>query len=274
MATEEVTFGPYRLRLQQTKRTLWEGIIVGRAKERFAAPSRAGLIHKLQQAVMSGAKGFIGLDGARQRFLAAFPGGFDDPAYLSGESGERGRLLALAESVAAELPPERIDAPDAPETALGLFRASDLADHTAAAGLAEVLQGPDARRFLDIAAEFATGSVTRACKRANGELAGTGANTWVSLTFFPFFWRRGAHMILDPGLAQDFARRIGDPFQYACDAQPNPATYLALLEMCERVKDAVQDIGARDRIDILGFMRVVGGYTDANIRELATQREG
>lgn len=190
----------------------------------------------------------------RQRFLGTFPGGFEDPAYLA---GERGVALALAEKVSSELPLDSLDAAGAPAAALRLLGESDLVDPATKTRLAAVLEGPDARRYLDIAAGFATGSVTRACARSNAELDAAGVNSWEALTFFPFFWRKGAHMFLSPDFATRFARRIGDPFQYACDARPNPATYLALLEMCEQLKEAIADMGARDRIDLHAFMRVV-----------------
>lgn len=43
MATGGVSFGPHELRLRQTQKTPWEGIIVGRARASAVTPTRAGL---------------------------------------------------------------------------------------------------------------------------------------------------------------------------------------------------------------------------------------
>lgn len=103
--TEEIGFGPHRLRLRQSKADLWEGIIVGRAKERIAAPTRGSLLGKLQAAAMAGTRGYIGLDDARHRFLRIYPDGFSDPNYLGqGDLGMRGRIVALAERTQSDLP--------------------------------------------------------------------------------------------------------------------------------------------------------------------------
>lgn len=273
--TEEIVFGPHILRLRQSRDDLWEGIVVGRAKDRLAAPTRAGLLARLQDSVMERTTGFIGLDGARARFLRIFPGGFSDPVYLGkGEYGERDDKLALADRMRAELPLQRLAVAEAPEAALRLFQSVNLPDPFTKTRMADVLRGPKAPRFLAIAAEFAVGSVTRACAVLNAEFADEGVNTWVCLTFFPFFWRPEAHMFLKPDFTRRFAERIGDPFQFAYDGKPNPATYLALLQMARRVRPALTDLGPRDNIDIHGFMWAVTQYTDADVKNIAAVRGG
>lgn len=270
----DIPFGPHVLRIRQTKPTLWEGIIVGRAKDRFAAPTREELLTRLQQAAMADTKGFVGMEGARARFLTIFPQGFHDPYYIGvGKGGERDYKVELARRVQEELPLDRLSqVADAPEIARRLFQSINLADQFTKSKLADVLRGPKANRFLRIAAEFALGSVTRACAVANAELADEGVNTWVCLTFFPFFWRPDAHVFLKPEFTRQFAERIGDPFQFAYESRPNPETYLALLQMTERLRRELADLGPRDNIDLHSFMFATNEYTEADVRRIVQQR--
>lgn len=272
--TEEIGFGPHRLRLRQSKADLWEGIIVGRAKERIAAPTRGSLLGKLQAAAMAGTRGYIGLDDARHRFLRIYPDGFSDPNYLGqGDLGMRGRIVALAERTQSDLPGQGPRDSCAAELASELLSASELPDTATRTFLCDLLRGPKASQFLEIAAEFGFGSVTRACERMAAEFPEDKADSWVSLTHFAFLWRPEAHAFLKLDAAKRFAERIGDPFQYACEPFPNPATYLECLRMTRRVWRAVADLGPQDNIDLHCFMHATATYSSAEVARLAGMRE-
>lgn len=99
------------------------------------------------------------------------------------------------------------------------------------------------------------------------------ADSWVSLTHFAFLWRPEAHAFLKLDAAKRFAERIGDPFQYACEPFPNPATYLECLRMTRRVWRAVADLGPQDNIDLHCFMHATATYSSAEVARLAGMRE-
>lgn len=257
----DIVYGRHRLRIRP-QASGFAGIVVGDSHNPVFGPSRAEVTRRLQRLVHAQDPRFVGLDGARARFLELFPGGFSDPDYLGRNGrGERDYKMKRVQEVAETLPLDRVTRdPAAPAVALRIFRGINLADPFTKTRLGEVLTGPRAARFLAIAADFAAGEIGPACRRLEAEFAAEGVNNWVCLTFFPFFWRPEAHMFLKPAFTCDFAGRIGHPLAVTYEARPNPETYAALLDMAGEVARSVADLGPRDMIDIHSFMWATVNY--------------
>lgn len=269
----DIPYGPYLLRIRP-KGKGFAGIIVGHAKDIVTGATAEEVESLLRDKAASMNKGFIGLAGARTRFKEAFPEGFSDSAYLaSGDYGERGYKLDHHKRVCAEMPVDQaLNKSVDPETALRLFRALNLADPFTKARMTDTLRSDKAQRFLEIVAMFAKGDIASSCRLMNSEFASEKVNTWVCLTFFPFFWQPDVHLFLKPAFTKDFAERIGDEFQFEYESAPNLETYTALLHMANRTSQFLDDMNPRDYIDIHSFMFVTVEYTDENIKELTDYR--
>ena len=87
-----------------------------------------------------------------------------------------------------------------------------------------------------------------------------GCATWPVLTYLPFLWRPEAHLFLKPTAMRDFARCVGHPFQHDYDPTPGIAAYASLLDLARRTEAELADLRPRDRLDVQGFVWVVGTY--------------
>jgi hypothetical protein len=266
LKTKRIIFGKAELRIAQDKDG-FVGIVAGRSAERFRGVDEATVIRALEGAVLSQSKEFVGLDGARQRFLALFPGGFTDPGYIGDQKyGERAYKVAASNLLRDTLPlgsASRCE--DAGRRALRVVQKTNVIDPYTKAKLADVLRGPRASEFLSICEEFTTGDVAAACERlSRGGFASEGVNKWVCLTYLPFLWRPDLHMFLKPEFTRGYAERIGHRFQHDYETAPNPETYASLLDMTEQTRRHLADLGPDDNIDIHSFMWVVMDYPSAD----------
>lgn len=69
-------------------------------------------------------------------------------------------------------------------------------------------------------------------------------------------------MFCKPTVTQDFAQRIGHPFQYVYDPEITERVYMSLMDLAEHTLAATRRLGAEDYIDVQSFIYVVGGYTE------------
>ncbi|WP_156169340.1 hypothetical protein [Wenxinia marina] len=221
------------------------------------------MIERLQAAVGESAPAFFGYPGALQRFLALFPAGFSDPAYIGDRrSGEAAYKRAAIERARSELPLNRWREVGAPgQTALRLFQATNLVDPYTKAKLADVLRSSDAVRFLSLSEALAHGDVSAACSGLV-RFRDAGLCKWTALTYLPFLWRPDAHFYLKPVFTLEFARRVGHAFVYEYESTPNPATYAALLDLVSQTRKAVDDLKPQDNVDIHSFMWAAINYTE------------
>lgn len=258
---KRVRFGEAELRVAPDKDG-FVGIIVGRSAEKFWGPDEASVLRALEKAVLSGCKEFVGLDGARRRFLSLFPLGFQDPGYIGDQRhGERAYKVAASRLLQDTLPLGRAtQIADAGLRALKVVQRTNVIDPFTKPKLAAVLRGQRASEFLGICEAFAQGDVEAACSRLRREFATEGVNKWVCLTYLPFLWRPDAHMFLKPEFMKGYAERIGHRFQHDYESSPNPRTYRSLLDMTAETVRAVADLHPVDNIDLHSFMWVVMEY--------------
>lgn len=259
----EIRVGAHALRILR-QGSGYAGIIVGRSAERVTGATYAEVEAALRAMIAKDTPGFIGLDGARRRFLRLFPRGFADPAFI-GDSrhGERAYKLAAVQFLAERLPLDSVgSAAGQAEVARQAFQRTNLVDPFTKAKLGDVLRGPNGDRFVELAAWFARGQIAEACRAVRQEFKDDGVANWISLTYLPFLWCPGHHMVLKPSFTRGFAERIGHPFQHAYDSAPNPDTYSALMDMAAELGRSLSDLAPRDMIDLHSFMWAVMDYPE------------
>lgn len=264
----EIRVGAHALRILR-QGSGFAGIIVGRSAERVTGATAAEVEAALRAMIAKDTPGFIGLDGARQRFLRLFPQGFSDPAFI-GDSrrGERAYKLAAAQFLAERLPLDRVgsDAGQA-EVARQAFQKTNIVDPFTKAKLGDVLRGPKGDHFVGLAAMFARGEIAEACRALRQEFKDDGVASWIALTYLPFLWCPDRHMVLKPDFTKGFAERIGHPFQHAYESAPNLETYGALMDMAGELGKSLSDLTPRDMIDLHSFMWAVMDYPDQDDSE-------
>lgn len=211
---------------------------------------------------------WISHDDAVAQFLAAFPGGFEDPAYLEGKEARAPRwraaherwgeafpdhdverlvaegevkklvkrLLEVEEAVAPLHPPA--DA-DAVEEALS----SEETAETFCAALAELLSvpSPGKARFEKLFA-------------AARDLPVEPAQQWLAATLFPFVAMPGRQVLLRPKVTCEAAARLG--FDLRDEAVPNWPTYSALRELSTQLLELLRPHGAKDFVDVEAFLHL------------------
>ena len=80
--------------------------------------------------------------------------------------------------------------------------------------------------------------------------------TWPIVSIFGFIARPFVHLFLKPRVTRGSAFELGFDFRY--QAEPAWDTYASLLEFGREIKREIRDLGPRDMIDVLGFIRVLG----------------
>ncbi len=260
--TPDINYGGYQLRIRQDGGG-FRGIIVGHSDTPYCGPTYEAVRARLIRAVHERHPSFIGLDGARRRFLDLFPEGCADPAY-GGARGEAGTKRQTSEWFRGALPADAVAAHPDPGAvaARAIGRTQLVGNAVQATRLGNVLKSERGRDFLRIAADFSDGNVARACDALARDPGFGDVSNWVCMTLFPFLWRPDAHLFLKPTVMRTFAERIGHGFQHAYCARPNPETYGALLDMGREVREWIADLGARDMIDVHSFIWATVKYRD------------
>jgi hypothetical protein len=215
------------------------------------------------------AASWITLDQAIAEFLAAYPQGFSDPAFVGDGTGKRERAsrwrAANAEWVEALGGGEGERLLAGGEIRELVRRALKVGRHvTLVPGALEEGSLADAFRDLDAARAFfeALFEVLPAPLPARGRFealfaAAEGlqvapALAWPIATLFPFVAAPERHVFLLPGSAPRAADRLGCDLRF--DPAPNWATYAALRGFTVKLLEGLQGIGARDFIDLEAFL--------------------
>ena len=211
---------------------------------------------------------------AVERFVAVFPEGFEDPAYLADGPGKRERAShwRRAQATYAETlgggEGERLlaagDLGGLAERALrverhvrSLQRDPEKVSFQGAlrnleatrpyfAALFELLaaEAPDEARFEALAAAVAT-MMPDAPPEAR----------WPIVTLLPFVARPDLHLQLRPKVACIAAQRLA--LELAYQATPSWRTYSALLASAGGLLERLRPLGARDLVDVESFLQVV-----------------
>jgi len=207
-------------------------------------------------------------DEALDQFLAIFPAGFAEPAYVGGKGaraprwraahgrwveafgdGEGERLLAaddLDQLVARALKVEAAIAslqPAADAGAVKLALSSDETTRPFFTALVELLSVPSPAR-----ARF---EKLFAAARA---LPVAPALQWLVATLFPFVASPGRHVLFQPKIAREAADRLG--CDLGDDAVPNWRTYGALRGLSTQLLEKLKPNGAKDFVDVEAFLHV------------------
>jgi hypothetical protein len=263
---DEIRVGSHVLRILK-RGSGYVGIIVGRYKDQVTGATELEVESRLRAMLAEEHRDFIGLDGARKRFLDLFPGGFADPSYIGDRTrGERYYKQRASEILRREVPLfGASEAPDEGLTALRVVQQTNLLDPFSKAKLADILRGNRAAEFLSIARTFATGNIAQACGDLVRGFKAKGVASWVCLTYFPFLWLPDRHMFLKPAFTQAYAARIGHRFLQDYQSTPNPITYASLQHMTVETGNAVADLNPTDNIDLHSFMWVVIDYSGDDV---------
>jgi hypothetical protein len=266
---DEIQVGAHTLRILK-QGSGFAGIIVGRHKEQATGTTALEVETQLRKLLAKDHPDFIGIDGARKRFLELFRDGFADPKYIGDRTrGERYYKERAAENLQREVP---LDGDSLTESeglaALRVVQQTNLLDPFSKAKLADVLRGNRASEFLSIARSFARGNIDSACNDLVRRFRPEGVASWVCLTYLPFLWRPDRHMFLKPAFAQSYAARIGHRFQHDYESTPNSATYASLLHMTAETGNAIADLNPADNIDLHSFMWVVMDFRDEDVADI------
>jgi len=260
----EEPFGNVRLRILE-KGDAYVGIVISKGK--VSAPIEGEdpdeLWAQLRREAGTHAAGYVGYDGAKARFLEHYPAGFSDPEYFESKTrGERNYKLAAAEKLRTTLPLEAaIDAQDAGEAALAVFRATNLVSPFEQTRLQAALRGPNADDFVRGAAAFTMGDIKTGLDRMARALKPDDVAKWPAVTYLPYLWRPDEHMFLKPEVTKEFATRVGHPFAHEYTSELTAETYLSLLDLAREIGEKIADLEPSDNIDIQSFIWVVGKYT-------------
>jgi hypothetical protein len=205
------------------------------------------------------------------RFLEVFPGGFTDPRYVGDATDKRGRVFrwrrahdAWTETLGGGEGERLLAAGDVAglvERALRVERiVRTLHRDAEKASFEEALKDPDAARgtFAALFDLLASPAPERSRFEAlAGAVAAVapGESGWPIVTLLPFVARPDLHMLLRPRFACDVALRLGHDLAY--EPRPCWSTYSALLGSAEVLLEKLRPLGARDNVDVEGFMHAV-----------------
>ncbi len=207
-------------------------------------------------------------DAAIDQFLATFPGGFADPAYVGGKTARASRWRAAHERFGETLgngQGEKLLAEDG----LGEFVKRAVKIGAAVASLqpaADVDAVKEALSSDEVTGPFCTAlaqliSVPSPARArfdklfvAARALPVNPAQQWFVATLFPFLASPGRHVLLEPKITREAAERLG------CDlgdeASPTWPTYSALRALSTQLLEKLKANGAKDFVDVEAFLHV------------------
>ncbi len=201
---------------------------------------------------------------AVDRFLALFPGGFNDPVYLAEERNYKLEASELFSRVLSRetrmecIREQRVEA--LVEAALQVDGSTTLISPFEKAAFRDGLKDQQAAltffgalsALIDSPAPSAGHFETFA--RAVEALPTTKGRvfTWPIVTMFPFLASPGQYLFLKPESTRNEAARLKHDLVY--DPAPNWVTYASALSMADRLKAELGDLGCRDMIDVQSFI--------------------
>jgi hypothetical protein len=201
---------------------------------------------------------YFGFDGARQRFLKHFKGGFASATFVE---KERTYKAAAKQKLDETAPLEAaLEGTGFTEAILAVTRATDLLSPFEKPRIQELLRSPRGDEFVQASARFTLEPSKQNLATLDLLAKPFDANKWTIATYLPFFWRPDSHLYLKPEVTKDFATRVGHRFTADYEARLNWPVYESLLSLAEQTEQALADLGPRDRIDIQSFIWVIGAY--------------
>ncbi len=257
MATKSERYGESILKWQPHPEGGFAGVVVrdGKATKPFHDDDEARLLARLQNEAGRLHPDYVGFDGAMGRFKAFFEG-------FAAAAKERDHKVEAARRLRSTISIEQAcDATGADALEVGDAKIyTELLAPPESARLRDTLAGQTGATYLQGAAAFAMGEYQTGCAQMTAAVAPHGRISWPLLTYLPFLWDTDRHMFLKPEVTRDFADRVGHPFSHVYSPEPNPETYLSLLDLVEGTSTAIRSLEPRDNIDIQIFIWVVGKY--------------
>lgn len=210
------------------------------------------------EAALPGSR-YLGPREAAETFLAKYPGGFRDEAYLEGERAPKtaahelmGELLDQ-ETVALLLEGGQFE--DVCSRALRVIGKTDLVFPSDRMSLSKALKvEPQREVFATALADQLYGDEDAEIrfKRFAGVLEGLGAAKWTLATYFPFIRFPGEHFFLKPTLTQNAALLCRFDLSYR--PEPNRATYRRLLAFARLLSEVIGELEPADMFDLQAFV--------------------
>jgi hypothetical protein len=135
-----------------------------------------------------------------------------------------------------------------------------------------ILVGETGRQFVCGAAKFTATDYHNGLAAMENATKPHGRLSWPMVTYLPNLWRPEQHMFLKPEKTKDFAIRTGHSFADDYDAALDVRVYESLLDLVAVTEHEIAALKPKDRIDVQGFIWVVGDYTDAQHAEIDAVR--
>lgn len=205
---------------------------------------------------------------ARRKFLAMFPGGFADEAYVDWErdykwkAHRRWQELLAQPLFAARL--KRRDFAGIARDAVAIEGRTNLLFSFEKMALRDAVKSEaGAKAFAKGLYDFLHGAGTPEARfeRWCGVIAAlprrqTRVLTWPVATVFGFIADPQAHFYVKPNVTREAAKAYGYPLEYR--SRPDAETYGAMLAFAETVRRDTAKLRPRDMIDLQSFIWVQG----------------
>jgi hypothetical protein len=220
-------------------------------------PNEEVLWNQLLKEASKGSPDYFGYDGAKERFLHFFPGGFQSRDFEEKEGEYKRDAKARLD---AALPVEQAAAGEVSAKAIEAALTTLLHPRFEIPRLKDVLRGPRADAFVQSAARFALDPGPSTLAHVKLALEPNDCAKWVFVTYLPFLWLPERHMFLRPEVTMDYASRVGHPFAHDYSGALDADVYFSLLDLANETEREIANLRPRDRIDIQSFIWVVGSY--------------
>lgn len=203
---------------------------------------------------------------ARNRFVAKFPQGFQDPAYRAAERDYKLAAVAAWREQLSRAEMERLlaagDFAEVAARAMRIEAMTNLLDVFAKAALRNAAHGdPEAfarALFAVVHGEGDAPARFQAFASALEKLPQpkTSTHQWPIQTIFPFLADPGQHIFVKPKVTQLAAER----FKFDLGYRPQPAwdVYARILQFAAELRADLADLQPQDMVDIQSFLWVTG----------------
>lgn len=222
------------------------------------------LRHHLREEAGKSDPDFWGVDAAIARFLSFNPDGFADPHYAE---RERAYKVAASELLCTMLPLDQAldaTAEQASSLAKVVSKTNLLSHQHEQQHMRTILGGVVGQKLVRASAEIALGDFEGGLKTLRAIEHSVGRISWPIATYLPFLWEPRSNMFLKPEVTQDFARRVGHEFADSYEGALEPPVYTCLLDLVRVTELQIASLRPQDRIDVQGFIWVVGKYVDGD----------
>jgi hypothetical protein len=197
-------------------------------------------------------------------FEAEYPGRFEDPKLVAAELTHKREAHALfverfGEGRGAQLIADRkgdeigqiLDTlwhhTNIPSRFEVTAAHDGLKDGAAAARLLDAVQG-----FVVAPGPMAFARVSQAVSQLPAASGGSRVHTWPNTTLLPFFADPTRFIVAKPEVTKRIAARMGRDLLYSTAVKWD--TYARVLDMSQKLRDALAPLGARDYIDVQSFI--------------------